>query len=41
MMCVGEYNYQLPDGSIVDSEGGVWTAIFGGGKIVRYSQTGK
>lgn len=29
-----------PDGACVDAEGFVWTAIFGGGRIVRYSPAG-
>lgn len=31
----------LPDGLTVDSEGGVWVALFGGGAIRRYDSTGK
>jgi sugar lactone lactonase YvrE len=31
---------QRPDGACVDSEGFVWTAIFGGGRVVRYSPGG-
>jgi sugar lactone lactonase YvrE len=30
-----------PDGACVDSEGHVWTAIFGGGRVVRYTPEGK
>jgi sugar lactone lactonase YvrE len=30
-----------PDGHIVDSEGFLWTALWGGWKIVRYDPTGK
>ena len=29
-----------PDGACVDAEGYVWTAIFGGGRLVRYSPEG-
>jgi sugar lactone lactonase YvrE len=29
-----------PDGACVDAEGCVWTAIFGGGRLVRYSPEG-
>jgi sugar lactone lactonase YvrE len=29
-----------PDGACVDAEGFVWTAIFGGGRLVRYSPEG-
>jgi len=30
-----------PDGSCVDSEGGVWNAEWGGKRVVRYTQEGK
>lgn len=30
-----------PDGSAVDSEGGVWNAQWGGGRVVRYSADGR
>jgi sugar lactone lactonase YvrE len=30
-----------PDGACVDSEGHVWNAIFGGGRVVRYTPCGK
>ncbi len=31
---------ERPDGACVDSEGGVWTAIFGGGRVDRYTPAG-
>lgn len=31
----------LPDGLCVDSEGGVWCALYGGGKVVRLSPMGE
>jgi len=30
-----------PDGACVDSEGFIWTAIFAGGRVVRYSPAGE
>jgi sugar lactone lactonase YvrE len=30
-----------PDGACVDSDGFVWTAIFGGGRVVRFSPAGE
>lgn len=30
----------MPDGLTVDSEGGVWVAVYGGGRVLRYSDTG-
>ncbi len=30
-----------PDGSAVDSEGGLWNAQWGGGRVVRYSANGR
>lgn len=30
----------MPDGAAVDSEGGVWVAEFGGGKVRRYDRSG-
>ena len=30
-----------PDGAIIDSEGFMWNAQWGGGRVVRYSPTGK
>uniref|UniRef100_A0A0G4IET9 SMP-30/Gluconolactonase/LRE-like region domain-containing protein n=1 Tax=Chromera velia CCMP2878 TaxID=1169474 RepID=A0A0G4IET9_9ALVE len=32
---------KLPDGSIVDSEGNIWCAHFGRGKMVRYNKEGR
>jgi len=29
-----------PDGACVDSQGYVWNAIFGGGRVVRYAPSG-
>ncbi|MBA2779631.1 SMP-30/gluconolactonase/LRE family protein [Billgrantia kenyensis] len=31
----------VPDGAAVDSEGGYWSALYGGGRIVRFSPAGK
>lgn len=31
----------MPDGLTVDSEGGVWSAIWGGGRVVRYAPSGE
>jgi len=31
----------LPDGATVDSEGCLWSAVFSGGRIVRYTPKGK
>jgi sugar lactone lactonase YvrE len=31
----------FPDGIAVDSEGGVWNALWGGGAVVRYSEKGE
>jgi sugar lactone lactonase YvrE len=31
----------LPDGATVDSEGCLWSAMFSGGRIVRYTPSGK
>jgi sugar lactone lactonase YvrE len=30
----------LPDGMTVDSEGGVWVCVFGGGAVLRYGEDG-
>lgn len=30
-----------PDGSCVDADGGLWNAQYGGGRLVRYTPTGK
>jgi sugar lactone lactonase YvrE len=30
-----------PDGACIDVEGGVWTAIFGGGRVVRHTPDGR
>jgi D-xylonolactonase len=30
-----------PDGTVVDSEGGVWIALFGGARVERYSPAGE
>jgi sugar lactone lactonase YvrE len=30
-----------PDGSCVDADGGLWNAEYGGGRLVRYTPTGK
>lgn len=35
-----EIDQGIPDGSIVDAEGYVWNAQFGGSKVVRYSPNG-
>jgi sugar lactone lactonase YvrE len=32
---------ERPDGACIDSHGCVWTAIFAGGKIVRYTPQGR
>ena len=34
-------NNERPDGACVDSEGALWVAIFGGGRVDRYSQEGQ
>jgi sugar lactone lactonase YvrE len=31
----------MPDGMVVDAEGGVWVALFGGGRIRRYAASGE
>ena len=31
----------LPDGLVVDVEGGIWVCLFGGGAIRRYSEDGR
>jgi len=31
----------MPDGLTVDTEGGVWSAVWGGGRIVRYAPDGR
>ena len=32
---------ERPDGACIDVEGGVWTAIFAGGRVVRYAPDGR
>lgn len=31
----------MPDGMAIDAEGGIWTALYGGGAIARYDSTGR
>ena len=31
----------VPDGSAVDSEGGYWSARYGGGRVIRYTPDGR
>jgi len=33
--------YGVPDGLCVDSQGGIWVAMWGGGKVLRLSQAGE
>jgi sugar lactone lactonase YvrE len=31
----------MPDGMAIDAEGGIWTALYGGGAVARYDRNGK
>ncbi|MEC5198238.1 sugar lactone lactonase YvrE [Arthrobacter sp. PL16] len=31
----------MPDGMAIDAEGGIWTALYGGGAVARYDAAGK
>lgn len=31
----------MPDGMAIDTDGGIWTALYGGGAVARYDSTGR